>query len=116
VPIRMSKYFFLIIFLGFFASNTFFDHAHIYDGSIIVHSHPFKPDREGKPAHNHSERSYVLVYCLNTIIANVILVFSLFSFFYTALQRITPETIVNFRSENYRYLFHLRGPPSDIQL
>jgi len=116
VTTGISKYFFLIIFLGFFASNTFFDHTHLYDGSIIVHSHPFKPDKEGKPAHNHNDQSYVLVYFLNTIITDIITFFFLFSFFYPVLCKIIPVTITNFPSENYIYLFHLRSPPPEIQL
>jgi hypothetical protein len=54
--------------MSFFGSNLFFNHSHVVDGNIIVHSHPYKADKEGKPLHNHTENSFVLVHLLNNII------------------------------------------------
>lgn len=110
--VDISKYFFLILFLGFFGSNTFFDHTHIYDGNIIVHSHPFKPDRDGKPMHNHGQSGYLLVYQLNNIIINIVSGL-IFAFVIFALYReIFAGKADNLATQFFHSLSLLRGPPS----
>jgi hypothetical protein len=61
---RLTGYFFLILFLGFFASTTFFNHTHIVDGDTIVHSHPYKKDKNGNPTHQHSTKGYLLIHII----------------------------------------------------
>ncbi len=109
--ILFSRYFFLIVFLGFFISNTFFDHVHIYDGNLIVHSHPFKHGENGKPLHTHLDGGYLLVYLLNTLLSNVVLSIFLFYFFNILVTRIFSQILVNKPTGIFNYVFHLRGPP-----
>jgi hypothetical protein len=58
----ISKYFFLIVFLGFYGSVTFFKHIHVVDGITIVHSHPFS---SGKTNHTHSSKGYLTLQFLD---------------------------------------------------
>jgi hypothetical protein len=110
--INISRYFFLILFLGFFGSNIFFDHTHIYDGNIIVHSHPFKPDHDGKPLHNHNQSGYLLVYQLNNLIVNITLSLILAFVFFFLSGEVIARTLKNIPSGVYHFPSLLRGPPA----
>jgi len=110
--INISRYFFLILFLGFFGSNTFFDHTHIYDDNIIVHSHPFKPDRDGKPFHNHNQSSYLLVYQLNNLIVNIASSLTLACVIFFLSGEVIARTVNNLPLRICHSPFLLRGPPS----
>jgi hypothetical protein len=112
--INISRYFFLILFLGFFGSNTFFEHAHIYDGNVIVHSHPFKHDRDGKPIHNHNDSGYILIYLLNNYIANIVFGFSLVSIILFLSEEIVARIITSFHTRIGKSSILLRGPPNWI--
>jgi hypothetical protein len=61
---NISRYFFLILFLAFFGSTNFFNHTHIVDGDTIVHSHPYKKDKNGNPTHQHSTKGYLLIHII----------------------------------------------------
>jgi hypothetical protein len=112
--IKISRYFFLIIFLGFFGSNTFFDHTHLYDGNLIVHSHPFKADPDGKPYHGHKDAGYLLINFLNNIISDIVITISLISVFLFTSGDSLSVTIISFRARLDKALVLLRGPPSMI--
>jgi hypothetical protein len=109
--INISRYFFLILFLGFFASATFFPHSHQYNGNIIVHSHPFKHNKEGKPIHTHSDSGYQLIYLLNNYIARIAIGLSLAFVVFQLLKEIIPQTIRSFCSRVEKSSILLRGPP-----
>jgi hypothetical protein len=108
---NISRYFFLALFLGFFGSTTFFDHTHIYDGNVIVHSHPFKHGKDGKPMHSHNDSGYLLVYLLHNYIANIALNLSLASIILFLAGEITARTINNIPLKVRKSPFFLRGPP-----
>jgi len=109
---RLSKCTLLVIFILFLGCTLFFNHTHISDGNIIVHSHPFKADKDGKPLHNHLNYSYVLIHMLNSFIANtspLVIIAALFLFSYGELMGIIKE----FPLSGSRVLqYNLRGPPS----
>lgn len=67
---RSRGFFLLILFCGYFASVTFFSHAHIVDGVTIVHSHPYKSHTGNKPFnHNHSNDGFLLIHFISHFIA-----------------------------------------------
>jgi len=112
---NISKSFFLILFLSFFASTSFFDHTHLYDGNIIVHSHPFKPDQDGNPVHKHSDSGYLLIYTLENIIATVVL-FSFSSLLILVASTEIIKIINTIIPPGIRITpYLLRGPPPIIQ-
>jgi hypothetical protein len=53
--------FFLLLFLGYFGSATFFSHTHIVDGYIFSHSHPYSHNSNGLPVHSHTANGYLLI-------------------------------------------------------
>ena len=110
--LNISRYFFLILFLGFFVSNTFFDHTHLYHGHIIVHSHPFEKGQDGNPIHSHNDSGYQLIYLLNNYMASIVFscVLALAVFF--MLKEISPFTIIGFHTRIVHSSILLRGPPS----
>jgi len=108
------RYFFLVIFLGFSVSITFFNHAHTFCGNIIIHSHPYSNDGSENQSHHHSWDEYLKIYLLShysddTILAPTGL---------TAILTETGATLVlsgfNILPLEFINVFHLRGPPSLI--
>lgn len=66
------KYLILFLFIGYYGSITFFYHAHIVDGKVIVHSHPFKNhkgDSTPYEKHQHNKGSYFTIDNLNKILS-----------------------------------------------
>ncbi len=110
--INISKYFFLILFTGFFLSTVLFNHTHISEGSIFVHSHPFKSDINGKPLHSHSNSVYLLVFLLNNFIADINAVFSTDDIHPAFAGEIISGVVINSSSGGCEFKFLLRGPPS----
>ncbi|HOW09009.1 MAG TPA: hypothetical protein PLX08_04315 [Bacteroidales bacterium] len=108
----LYRYFLLLLFLGFFASTNFFDHTHISDGNIIVHSHPFKHDRNGNPVHSHKDTDYILIYLLQNYLAltPLILVFS--ELIAVLLNRLTKGDERKKVQKDLAFHFLHRGPPS----
>jgi hypothetical protein len=108
---RLAGYFFLILFLGFFASTTFYYHTHIENGDTIFHSHPYKKDKNGNPNHHHSAKSYLLIHIIKnfktTNVASIL--------FAVALLKLIYE-ISSGHTSSFAYLlsispYSLRGPP-----
>jgi hypothetical protein len=112
--IIISKYFFLLLFLGFFGSITFFNHVHIIDGVTIAHSHPFKKDVHGLPLHSHSDKGYITIQFLSVI--KVLLVFSYFTFKPIApfLYEIAQYIIQGAATLRLYSLSLLRAPPAGM--
>ena len=60
----------LILFVSYYSGVTLFYHAHMINGQVIVHSHPYRPSGNGQNSqqtHNHSKAAYVLIHQLNQI-------------------------------------------------
>jgi len=112
--VNISKYFFLIVFFGFFVSTTFFDHAHIYKGDIIVHSHPFKPDANGNPSHNHTGSGYLLVFLLDNFIAKITVPAALVSVYFCLIRYIISGKTKCLPEKPAFSYFLRRGPPSSF--
>lgn len=112
--LKISRHFFLIIFLGFSVSVTFFNHAHNYYGNILIHSHPFKNDGSGNESHHHSWDEYLRIYLLNHYADD-----TLFSLKGLAVIRQLAEIRVTLKDSGilpveFIHVSHLRGPPSLI--
>ncbi len=110
--LNISGFLFLILFTGFFASTVFFNHTHISEGSILVHSHPFKPDHNGKPLHSHSNSVYFLVFLLNNFIADINGTNTVDSIILPHVSDIFSGIVINYPSGDCNPVFFLRGPPA----
>ena len=58
----------LILFIGYYSSITMFYHAHLVNGHILSHSHPYKHDKNNKTpfeSHQHSSSAYSYIHQLN---------------------------------------------------
>lgn len=64
--VKFFRYFFPIFFLIYLGNITLFTHSHIIDGVTIVHSHPFKKDNAGHPAHQHTPAQFQLIHQLSS--------------------------------------------------
>ncbi len=109
---RLAGYFFLILFLSFFASTTFFYHTHIVNGDTVVHSHPYKKDKNGYPIHQHSTKGYLLIHIIRNFTSlaavNVLLAVALLKLI---------SIIFSDCTSSFTYLLSLhpnslRGPPA----
>lgn len=52
---KYLKWFFPILFIGYFCSVSLFEHAHIVDGVIVVHSHAAENSPFGLPHQHQSD-------------------------------------------------------------
>jgi hypothetical protein len=107
----ISKYFFLIIFLGFYGSVTLFKHIHVVDGITIVHSHPFSG---GKTNHNHSSKGYLTLQFLDDFSAEPIN-----GTFNISTPHRYITAVLSFRNDDFLMrlksgLIQLRGPPEKL--
>ena len=67
---KLRSCFFLILFLGYFISITFFPHKHIVDGVTIIHSHPFHSHSGDTPVnHQHSQTGFLIIHFISHILA-----------------------------------------------
>jgi hypothetical protein len=106
-------YFFLVLFICFYGSITFFNHTHIVNGDTIVHSHPYKADKEGNPTHQHTSNGYLLIHVIRNFTAAL-------SFFYLPgipfffLNKVYHRRKLPFIQPIRVIPNSLRGPPSVI--
>lgn len=58
----------LTIFLAYLATSTLFPHAHLLNGEVLTHSHPYEgtPDN---PGHSHSQAELQLIDSLTKYVA-----------------------------------------------
>lgn len=106
------KIIFLMIFVCYAGSVSFFFHSHIINGVTIVHSHPYKADEKGNPTHTHTVSEIQLIRNLSSwySIGKITVTFT-----FKALQPYyITETVYRAESiitgfANYFYL--LRAPP-----
>jgi hypothetical protein len=114
LSINISKYFFLLLFLGFFGSITFFNHAHVVGGITIVHSHPFKSDKNGLPTHSHTTNGYLLIHLLVNYTAIVVFTLIAINIFLNLPEKLSIKFYYHFLSQSYPFCNPLRGPPADM--
>lgn len=73
---KLSGYFLLILFCGYFGSITLFPHSHIVDGVTIVHSHAYKSQPDNLPFnHNHSKKGFIFIQLISNFIATAPILF-----------------------------------------
>jgi len=111
---RLVKYFFLILFLGFFGSTTLFNHAHIVNGVTIIHSHPFKSDTNGLPLHRHSSEGYLLIHILNDFASVITCTLFAVTVLNLLREKICLKSVYNFFRQPLMDTSPLRGPPALI--
>ena len=84
---KLSGYFLLILFCGYFGFITFFPHTHIVDGVTIVHSHPYKSHSGDVPVnHNHSKDGFLLIHFISHFIASAPIILIGFAIIQTTLN------------------------------
>jgi len=70
--VTTGNYLLLFVFLQYYSGITMFYHAHLIDGHVIIHSHPYWPDTSGKKdpyqAHSHSKGELILIKHLNQVL------------------------------------------------
>lgn len=101
-----------VLFVGFFWSISFFDHTHLYEGNIVVHSHPFKLGMDDKPMHNLCDSGYLLVYQLNNFISDILFPFLAFTIILVHTGMIIFKSINESASGLNHSPYFLRGPPN----
>lgn len=111
VSLNISKYFFLVLFLGFSAGITFFNHSHVIDGYTIVHSHPFSGSGSGIPGHNHSANGLLLIHLLADFSAMVPAVILFHDPLLILIRKLPHTSCPEFFNLNYLIPNSLRGPP-----
>lgn len=108
---KIFGFFSLALFLGFLGSTLFFNHTHMSDGRIIAHSHPFKPEIDGKPIHGHTDESFVHINLLSAFSAIIAISFSLVSALLFLSAELLPKKMSCFFPEEDELQMLLRGPP-----
>jgi hypothetical protein len=108
---NISKWFFILLFLELFGSNTFFSHVHIVDGYAIAHSHPFKHGNDGVPLHNHSAAGYVFIYLVVHFNAAFIAFWFTESLFSSPGWDIKHGLISALNLQSFQISNYFRGPP-----
>jgi len=84
---KITGYFLLILFLGYFGSITFFPHTHIVDGVTVVHSHPFRSQPGNVPVnHNHSKDGFIIIQFISHFIASAPIILIGFAIIQTTLN------------------------------
>jgi len=112
---KTSKYFLLVIFLGYYISITLFPHIHNVNNINIVHSHPYKTNSDNQPInHQHSEAEFFLIHVLSYFVATSLAIY--FSF---KIIRIISQKIIIKRDDDFfilkEFCVHLlRAPPLKI--
>lgn len=110
---KIMRYFFLILFLGYYGGITLFNHSHILNGVTIVHSHPFNSGTAENPInHQHSANGYVLILLLSHFLTTV----SFIAFIIEAYKTVLEKYILLKSDEDFSNLTSLgsnglRAPP-----
>lgn len=61
----------LLLFIGYYSSMAMYYHAHLVNGHILGHSHPYKYDKSNKTpyeSHSHSSSAYYVIQHINKTI------------------------------------------------
>ncbi|WP_158712857.1 hypothetical protein [Parabacteroides pacaensis] len=100
-----------VIFIGYFGIVSLFEHTHIVNGVVVVHSHPFKSLPEGA-AHHHTANQLQLFYFLSHFSAGEGCVYSLaLSLSLVLLVRYSVPLISSGFISRIRDAISLRAPP-----
>ena len=114
---KVIKYFLLLLFIGYYGSVTFFNHEHhIPNGSIIIHSHPFKKVADGTPvSHHHTSKELIVIQLLSVILTTTLFAAFAFSALKCVYRKVVLLTTENsFITRPFLYSWGLRAPPSII--
>ncbi len=112
--VAISKYFFLLLFLGFLGSITLFNHAHIVNGVTIVHSHPFKSDSNGKPLHSHSYNGFITIHFLSVVLISSLLCYLSVQPFRHVGHKTIYIITKRFVEQTFLFSYSLRAPPAKM--
>lgn len=61
--IAFFRFFFPILFILHLGGITLFNHSHVVNGVVIVHSHPYSGE------HNHTEKAIETIFFLSEIVS-----------------------------------------------
>lgn len=95
---KYMKWILPVIFIGYFSIVSLFEHTHIVDGVIVVHSHPYKTLPDGA-AHHHPVTQLQFFYFLSHFVAgdgcvaSLTVSFLLFLLFSYAVPLVSPGFI-----------------------
>jgi len=112
--ILFFKYFFFVLFIGYYASITLFFHSHFVNGITISHSHPYweHNDAKGFPIkHSHTKNELGFIQLVTHFLSLVAVGFLSLGLIIVLLSKyqIKPtETALSLISE---IGYSLRGPP-----
>lgn len=62
---KYIKWLLPVLFVGYFSCISLFEHAHIINGVIVVHSHATKSTSSGTPLHQHPDLEFQLFHFLS---------------------------------------------------
>jgi hypothetical protein len=102
---RLSGFFLVILFCGYFGSVTFFPHTHIVDGISVVHSHPYKSLPGSNPVdHHHSKNGFLLIQFISNFITTAPILFIGVTLVQKSFKILLPD-----QNENVILNFYLPG-------
>ncbi len=110
---KISRFFLLILFLGYYGSITLFTHTHIINGITIVHSHPFNSGTKENPIkHQHTENGFLLIQFLSHFLASILF----FAFSIEAYKAVFRKYTIQKNKESFSRIpslisYGLRAPP-----
>lgn len=115
---KISRYFFLCLFLEYYLSITLFTHTHIVDGVTIVHSHPYKSGDSKNPVnHHHTTNGFILIHFLSNILITVaFLWFSVGANKAVFRKTYFEKNHSDFSNLSFLYSYGLRAPPLNAQV
>jgi hypothetical protein len=58
---KIASLFFVVLFVSYYASVSFFSHSHVIDGATVVHSHFHKDSHHNTKSGNHTAQSITLI-------------------------------------------------------
>ena len=63
--IKWLKPLLVALFVSYYIGGTAFTHTHFYHAQRITHSHPYWPNSDGLPGHEHSFAAFETIALLN---------------------------------------------------
>ena len=63
--IKWLKPLLVALFVSYYVGGTAFTHTHYYQAHYITHSHPYWPNADGLPGHEHSFAAFETIALLN---------------------------------------------------
>lgn len=103
---RIMKFFLPLLFLMYWGGITLFNHSHVVNGVIIVHSHPFQANHQHTP--DQAETIFFLGYYTASSLPSLLTAVSCFLVLLNVLAVPRVVRLCLSRQENG---LHLRAPP-----